>query len=220
MNKNIYILFAFITFFVIKPQFLWCQWEVQNPLPTESFLLTVEPVTNNLVFAGGLGGTLLKTKNAGKTWNVQKFKDLVNIRGITFKDSLRGWLIDSEHIYNTSDGGESWKEIHINADMSTYYFLDIISFNNTIYLFLKPQTAVLDELIDAKSLVMKSTDGGKTWMRLDQEIKGKMLCMYFINENYGFIYAQETVSISKGFTSLYKTTDGGKTWIKKITEIP
>lgn len=219
MNKNIYILFAFIIS-VIKPQLLLCQWEVQNPLPTESFLLTVEAVTNNLVFAGGLGGTLLKTKNAGKTWDVQKFKDLVNIRGITFKDSLNGWLIDSEHIYYTSDGGENWREIYINADMSKYFLLDILCFNNTIYLFLKPQTAVSEELIKATSLVMKSTNGGKTWVKIDQEIKGKMLCVYFINENYGFLYAEETASMSKGFTSLYKTTDGGKSWIKKITEIP
>ncbi len=202
---------------------IWAQghWEIQNPLPTESFLLTVEPVTDNKIIAGGLGGTLLITNNAGKTWDVQKFKDLVNIRRITFIDSLNGWLIDSEHLYNTKDGGESWNEVFVDADMSTYFFLDLICFDNTIYLFLKPQTAVLWELIEAKSLIMKSVDDGKTWIQIDEEIKGKMLCSYFLNENEGFICAEEIISISEGFKSFYKTSDGGTTWKKKIfNEIP
>ncbi|MCX6151789.1 MAG: YCF48-related protein [Ignavibacteriales bacterium] len=190
------------------------KWQTQNPLPTESYLLTVESVTDNKIFAGGLGGTLLNTNDAGKTWTVKKFKDLVDIRGISFKDSLNGWLNDSEHIYHTIDGGESWNEVYVEVDLSTYYFMKIISFDNTIYLFLKPQTAVLWELIDAKSLVLKSTDGGKTWVQIKQEIKGKMLCAFFLNESYGFLYSEETVSINESFTSFYKTTDGGVTWAK------
>jgi len=189
-------------------------WNVQNPLPTESYLLTVEPVTDHIVFVGGLGGTLLKTTNAGKTWKVQKFRDLVNIRAISFKDSLNGWLIDDEHIYHSTDSGEIWNEVYIDVDLSTYFFLDIVCFENIIYLFLKPQTAVLWELIDAKSLIIKSTDGGKTWEQLDQEIKGKMLCAFFLNESVGFMITDEIVSISEGYTYLYKTSDSGNTWIK------
>ncbi len=210
-----------ILFFSELNLFAQSKWQVQNPLPTESYLLTVEPLSDNKIFIGGLGGTLLKTANAGKTWDVQKFKDLVDIRGISFRDSLNGWLIDNKHIYKTSDGGESWNEYYVAADMSTYYFLDIVCIDNTIYLFLKPQTAALWELIDAKSLVFKSTDGGKTWQELEQEIKGKMLCAFFLNETVGFLYADETISISESFTSLYKTSDGGKTWSKsRFPEYP
>ena len=193
------------------------KWRVQNPLPTESFLLAVEPVTDNAIFAGGSGGTLLRTTDAGKTWTVQKFHNLVDIRSISFTDSLRGWLIDGEHIYRTSNGGERWDEEHVDADMSTFYFLDIACFDSTIYLFLEPRTAVLWELINAKSLVLKSTDGGKTWKQLEQEIKGKMLCAYFLNENIGYMVTDETVSISEGYTYFYKTSDGGATWSKSVS---
>ena len=192
------------------------KWQVQNPLPTESYLLAVEPVTNNIVFAGGMGGTLLKTNDTGKTWSVQKFKDMVDIRGISFIDSLKGWLIDSEHIYHTIDGGESWNEVRINADMSTYFFLDIICFDNTIYLFLKQQTAVIWQLIYAKSLVFKSTDGGQTWNQLIVDVNGKLLCTFFLNDRCGFLYAEETINIDEGFTSFYKTSDGGETWTKSL----
>ncbi|MGA3287467.1 MAG: YCF48-related protein [Bacteroidota bacterium] len=196
-------------------------WQVQNPLPTESYLLTVEPVTDNIIFAGGLGGTLLKTTDAGKTWTVRKFKDLIDIRAISFKDSLNGWLIDSRHIYNTINGGESWNEVYVNVDMSTYFFLDIVCFSNTIYLFLEPQTVKIWELPNAKSLILKSIDNGKTWLQLDQEIKGKMLCAFFLNVGVGFMSTDETVSISEGYTYFYKTSDSGKTWDKsKFIEYP
>jgi photosystem II stability/assembly factor-like uncharacterized protein len=170
MKKVCYnILLLIVVMVLLLPLNIFAQggWKVQNPLPTESYLLTVEPVTDNKIFIGGLGGTLVKTTDTGKTWMVQKFKDLVNIRDIRFKDSLIGWLIDSEHIYNTTDCGESWIKVYIGADLSTYFFLDIVCFDNIIYLFLKPQTAILWELIYAKSLVYKSTDGGKSWRQLD-----------------------------------------------------
>ena len=95
------------------------KWQVQNPLPTEAYLLTVEPVTDNTIFIGGLGGTLLKTTDGGETWTVQKFKDLANIRGISFIDSLNGWIMDSYKLYQTSDGGTNWKDIYIDVDLMT-----------------------------------------------------------------------------------------------------
>jgi len=151
---------------------------------------------------------------------VEKFKNLIDIRAISFIDTLNGWLIDGEHICNTTDGGDSWSEVYVDADMSTYFHFDVVCFNNTIYLFLKPQTAYVWELPNAMSLVFKSTDGGKTWRQLEQEIKGKMLCAFFLNESVGFLCTEETVSISEGFYSFYKTTDGGRTWIKSTFPEP
>ena len=189
-------------------------WQVQNPYPTESYLLTVEPVTGSLVFVGGMGGTLLKSTDAGATWSVRKFPDMHNIRGIAFADSLKGWILDSFHLYQTVDSGSAWKEIPINVDHATYVFHDIICFGEEVYILLKPFTSVLDELIHANSLILKSTDGGKTWKQLDVQIAGQLLSVFFLDERYGFLYAQETVSIDEGFTSFYKTSDGGRTWTK------
>jgi len=74
MCKQCYIKYHLMFFFVLF-QYIYAQnsWKVQNPLPTESNLLAVEPVTEKKVFAGGLGGTILKTTNAGETWVVKKF---------------------------------------------------------------------------------------------------------------------------------------------------
>jgi photosystem II stability/assembly factor-like uncharacterized protein len=192
-------------------------WRVQNPLPTESFLLAVEPVTNNTVFAGGLGGTLLKSTDAGKTWTVRKLPGLDNIRSIDFSDPLSGWLLDSEHVYRTADGGVNWTEVSIQTevDMSVYSLLALKRFGSIVYLFLKPQTAVSEELINAKSVVLKSTDDGRTWKHLAQEIRGKMLCAFSLNEEVAFLYAEEKANVDESFTTFYKTSDGGETWSKR-----
>ncbi len=218
-KKNSEIIFIIIILFV-SDIYTQGKWNVQNPLPSEAYLLTVEPVTDNIIYAGGLGGTLLKSINNGDSWTVQKFEELINIRSICFRDSLNGWLLDSKHIYNTINGGKNWNDIYIDVDFETYTFLDIICFNNTIYLSLKPRTASISELINANSLILKSINNGKTWTELDVEIKGKMQCFYFLNESIGYIYTKETISINESFNAFYKTNDGGLTWIKSTFPEP
>lgn len=184
-------------------------WVVQNPFPTESWLLTVEPVTNNKVFIGGLGGTLLKTTNSGQIWDVRKFNDLTNIRSISFKDSLNGWLVDSKRIYKTDNGGDSWIKVDIETDISMYSIHDIFCFNSILYLILSPLSAYVGDENDVKSVIIKSIDGGNTWQQLEQEIKGKIRCEFFLNDSVGFL------GVSKIDSYFYKTNNGGKTWGKK-----
>ncbi|OHB72259.1 MAG: hypothetical protein A2W23_01880 [Planctomycetes bacterium RBG_16_43_13] len=157
------------------------------------------------------------TNDAGKTWNVRKFPDMHDIHGIAFKDSLNGWIIDSFHCYQTNNGGKNWKKVSMN--LSTYIFHDIFCFNDTVYLLLKPFTSVLLELVGANSLIIKSTDSGKTWQKLDVHIGGKLLSAFFLNEKCGFLYSEENVSIDARYTFFYKTYDGGEKWIKSIFPI-
>src|SRR3972149_274705 len=187
------------------------KWQTQNPSPTEAYLLCVESINDKTVFIGGMGGTLLMTNDAGKTWNVRKFPDMHDIHGIAFKDSLNGWIIDSFHCYQTNNGGKNWKKVSMN--LSTYIFHDIFCFNDTVYLLLKPFTSVLLELVGANSLIIKSTDSGKTWQKLDVHIGGKLLSAFFLNEKCGFLYSEENVSIDARYTFFYKTYDGGEKWI-------
>jgi len=191
-------------------------WQVQNPIPTESYLICVEPITEHNVWLGGLGGTILNTNDAGKSWDVKKIKELVDIRDISFKDSLNGLLIDSEHLLKTIDGGKNWNEINIGADLTTYYFSKVYCFGDTAYIFLKPQSADIGKLITAKSIIFKSIDNGQTWFKLNQEIKGRLLSVHLLNSKEGFIYAEEIISINEGYNTFYSTTDGGITWAKQF----
>ena len=56
--------------------------------------------------------------------------------------------------------------------------------------------------------VLKSTDGGNTWFKLNSGTANRLSSVYFANENYGIIVAIDTI---------LKTTDGGQNWIAKET---
>lgn len=77
-------------------------------------------------------GYVAKTNDGGRTWC-----DLLNPRDvwpdrrwdtffweIRFIDSMRGWAIGFSSLYETKDGGASWKKVEMNAEFKTMYFLD------------------------------------------------------------------------------------------------
>ncbi len=77
-------------------------------------------------------GYIAKTIDGGKTWC-----DLLNPRdvwpdpiGVTyfwkiyFIDPNRGWAVGYSSLYETKDGGASWKKVDLNAEFKNIYFLD------------------------------------------------------------------------------------------------
>ncbi|MBI9072280.1 MAG: T9SS type A sorting domain-containing protein [Melioribacteraceae bacterium] len=191
------------------------KWVVQNPKPTEAFLLKVEAVSDNNVWIGGLGGTLLHTFDKGENWNVEKMSDMMNILGISFKDSLNGWIIDSQSLLSTNNGGDSWEKVDIDIDFTKYSFVEIICFNEAIFLFVKNHTAIAYEKIDADSFVLKSIDGGQSWEQISANFPGQILTVQFLNEKLGFLYLEVRLDFDTSCFDFYKTEDGGNTWSKK-----
>ena len=204
------IILSVICFFLFAEE----GWHVQNPLPSESWYFTVETVGENTVFIGGMGGTLVQSNDAGQTWDVQKFEDLVDIRDISFKDEQTGYFIDGDHLHKTTDGGDTWNEIGTDFDLETYFFNYLCCCDDVIYLILKPRTASVDGLISAQTHLYKSENGGRNWLRIDVTMKGRELCAFFRDKYNGYIYVEEIVSISEAYTCLYQTHDGGNTWTK------
>jgi len=53
MKKIDYFILVAIEILIVPPYIIAQEsWHVQNPLPTESYLLTVEPVIDNKIFIG------------------------------------------------------------------------------------------------------------------------------------------------------------------------
>lgn len=194
-------------------------WHVQNPLPTEAILLKIESILDGIIYIGGNGGTLLYTKNNGNTWRIEKISGMDNIRGISFSDSLNGWIIDSNNVQKTKDGGVTWENVDLSIDVSEYYFKDIHSFENTIFVVLTPRTSVVQELINANALILVSKNSGKSWTPNKEIMASKVLSSFFIDENTGFLYCEEYPSVNTSINTFYSTDDGGKTWNRNIFPI-
>jgi photosystem II stability/assembly factor-like uncharacterized protein len=82
----------------------------------------VEPNLNTIYFTdsnngwlGGEFGTILQTRDAGKSWNSRRSGSaLPQIAAIRFRDLSNGWAVgQSGTLLKTADAGQSWKEISL-----------------------------------------------------------------------------------------------------------
>ncbi|MCV4785504.1 hypothetical protein OFM36_39340, partial [Escherichia coli] len=75
------------------------------------------------IWASGTGGTVLKTGNGGKTWQViiVPGAEKLDFRDIEAFDANTAYILsigngDASRIYKTTDGGKNWKLQFINRD--------------------------------------------------------------------------------------------------------
>jgi photosystem II stability/assembly factor-like uncharacterized protein len=109
----------------------------ENLLETVDFYgKTDEPSAPvEIFFVGNMGwlsfsnGYLAKSKDGGRTWcDLSNLKSLTQnpgfyFRKLYFSDENNGWGL-ADHIYETKDGGITWKPITTNIEVEDMYFLN------------------------------------------------------------------------------------------------
>jgi photosystem II stability/assembly factor-like uncharacterized protein len=127
-------------------------WTIRA-LPFSDFTVTKIYFLNSIIgYACGSGGTILKTTDGGDTW-IQKTSGSSSILfSIFFFNPLHGWAAAENSVLITRDGGETWSSTSVPTEGVIYD----ISFTNE-------QEGML---IDASGSTFKSSDGGKSWLRL------------------------------------------------------
>ena len=122
---------------------------------------------------------------------------------VHFVDSLRGFIGGQTKIIKTVDGGANWTTIHFTGADSTRKNLGIYYgfhfFNSST------GVAVGNSFLDNGSYVLRTTDGGATWIQ-----------QYLAVNNSGALYSvhfsgNTGVSVGAGGV-IIRTTDGGITW--------
>ena len=163
--------------------------------PSSYHLYTVEAVTNDIIFAGGYGGSLVKTTNAGDNWELVPIGTSNWIKSIHFFNTSDGWLVtspssilDSGEVMKTTDGGLNWTTVH-NAHM--YFSMSWVS-----------QTTGF--IGTWEGTIIKTSDGGQNWSQLTAPSTSNIPSLQFLDSQSGF-------AISTDYY-LHKTLDGGITW--------
>lgn len=141
------------------------------------------------------GNLILKTRNGGSTWDIQ-YDRAENINKMQFTSKTVGYVAggrsyDSNtkgEIHKTTDGGESWQQIHItDSNISAIYFLNsergfYVNYNDELF---------------------RTVDGGKIWRKLST-VESGALSICFTGEKIGYL------STYSG--KILKTIDGGISW--------
>ncbi|MGE5499525.1 MAG: YCF48-related protein [Syntrophothermus sp.] len=133
------------------------------------------------------------------SWREIKTDCNTYIEHMTFTDSLTGWFMTRNDVYNSTDRGETWQNLHIKNDSLKIWDFCFTN-NKTGY------------VIGDSGLILATKDGGRTWVRQKSNAdKHYLMGISFIDENTGWIAGQMDDGKKRGGILLH-TDNGGVTW--------
>jgi len=166
------------------------QW-TQVSTPTEAHLTKVFFITPELGWAVGHDATIIHTKDAGLTWQLQMGSPELEkpLMDVFFFDELNGVVIGAYGLfYRTADGGTTWvseyhEELLFEEDIS--YLAELKAENEAFYL--SERSALLPHfnrvsalsngqliMVGELGLIAVSGNQGKLWTKVDFIYEGSL----------------------------------------------
>jgi len=174
------------------------QW-TQRTTPTTNNLKAISFYNNRIGFAVGDSGTVLRTKNAGQTWEQMKFPSKDNLTSVTLLDSdvvivtTATWE-NSPFVYRSEDAGVTW--LRSLSDVRNFYAAKTPS----------------QRLFAVSDNIYESDDAGKQWSpHHDLNNTSTYTYIGFTDEKTGMVAG----NVSGAFTysaEFVRSADSGKTW--------
>jgi len=192
------------------------------PGRTRGLVIDPDDATHKTWIAGGVGGGVWKTTDAGQTW-LNKTPDVPNLaiswlvmaesdHNIIYAgtgESYAGAIgIKGSGIYKSIDKGESWTLLTSTIDNDNFHMVNrIIVDPANPDILLAATSNVVNEAVDDDSGIFKSIDGGNSWTRKFSGAKAVQQLVATPND-FNTLYAAVL------FVGVYKSTDAGETWSK------
>ncbi len=101
--------------------------------------------------------TLLTTQNGGASWSRQLVPGEL-FYGLTFQDSLKGWMVgEFGVIYGSTDGGATWTEANYDTTFHPMWELSVVK-------FITPSLGLATGgRFDITGVVWRTTNAGQSW---------------------------------------------------------
>lgn len=157
-------------------------------------LLGVSIVDDNICYASGSGGQILKTIDGGLTWTSQVSGTTQDLYSIDFTDASNGVAVgNSGVVRRTINGGTTWMSVSFTSDaLRGVSFYD----SNVGY--------IVGGVSTAYGSIFKTIDGGASWTSLS---------IASTNGMYGIKFTSSTDGYVSDFTgAIFKTINGGTSW--------
>ena len=215
------ILFLAVTLFVSAIA-TFGQW-VKQSVNTSASFRGLSVVSDKVVWASGTGGTVIRTVDGGKSWNVITVPgaEKLDFRDIEAFDANTAYILsigngEDSRVYKTTDGGKTWKLQFINKNEKAFF--------DAIACWDAKNCIAMSDPVDGHYLLISTTDGG-TWNPIisnqmpaakdgEAAFAASGTCLY-INPK-----SRDVFLVSGGADArVFKSTDRGKTWTSDMTPI-
>ncbi len=170
------------------------EWYVVHPNPNSNALHSIIFTDNNNGIAVGETGSILKTSNAGNTWENKNVSGKLSFMETFFVNVNIGYAVGvdldfKDAIIKTTDGGNTWinQSIGYNAKLTSVYFLN----QDTGF------------AVGYFGTILKTLNGGLNWTVINSGTSNNLHSIVFTDALTGFIVGDGT---------LLKTTNGGISW--------
>ncbi len=124
----------------------------------------------------------------------------------TFEKDNTLFIIISDHLRKSTNGGFSWKELVNGLDHK--HLLSSLAISPS---FETDKTIFVSSEGDG---IYRSTNGGSLWEKVNQGLESRNISLLAISP----VDYDETVFAADSQIGLYKTTDGGESWVKVLDQ--
>lgn len=155
-------------------------------------------VTQNVGFVVGAGGTILKTTNAGVSWEIKSSGTNLGLTNVFFPSLNVGyavggsitWEVSYSIVKKSIDSGQTWTEVLFDSigPFSSVAFTDNLA----------------GYVAGDSGRVFKTTDGGNSWTPLNIGSQADIADIVFTDSVTGFVVGNNS--------TLLKTADAGLSW--------
>ncbi len=137
------------------------QWRLQK-IATQASFRGLSVVNNKVIWASGTNGTVVRTVDGGKTWQIiiVPGAEKLDFRDVEAFDANLAYILsigpgESSRIYQTTDGGQTWALQFQNTDQNAFF--DALAFWD------KEQGLAMSDPVSGRFLLLSTIDGGKHW---------------------------------------------------------
>lgn len=198
------------------------QWVKQSVKTTASFR-GLSVVSEKVVWASGTDGTVIRTVDGGKAWDVVLVPaaEKLDFRDIEAFDANTAYILSigngaDSRIYGTIDGGKTWTEQFRNANEKAFF--------DAIACWDKKNCIAMSDPVDGHYVLINTTDG-ETWKPIvsnhlpaakdgEAAFAASGTCLY-INPANGDLFLVTGGTDAR----VFKSTDRGMSWTFATTPI-
>ena len=137
-------------------------WNVRHLVKNGALLLAVGSAGGQTVYAAGTNGELIFSKDDGTTWMQMSTPSSI-VYAAAFSDDRHGLIQTPHAIYQTSDGGASWKPVNIDLstdDLKGFRWVRALASLDSNHMLIVVSDG--DSQVDAYKLLV-TKNGGEDW---------------------------------------------------------